>query len=1745
MPKNSTLAHQLCGSALITLVTLVGSNVLGQFDFSASTDIAWNEQDALEGATGGTSLTNLNARIDTALADATDTTLCYVLSGTPTNALTFNSTAASCSASGKSGKRSLSANWLALKSNQHVDYELGAEQLLTITGYESSGVAMSVFNVTLIITDYDERPLLLQQSNQVKTWYWVPDDSDTLLISDLFRDPDGAPVFLDQSDVSTDVWVCDTANGGDFTIDEVPDVPTRNAEPGSPLTFTGGDASADCSVSNLADPTATPAPDPNPGIRGSGGNRVVTTKVTGPILEIKANSLADDTDGDSIVSDRGSGTYAARVYLRAWSGPSDPPLSSTGIAQVNIMVKVGANNLPQFPGGATGFSVTLMEGDDQTEPMTSWVAGDLDVGGATNDSLTFGLSASGSKNVSVAGGSITLIENRGDNPATSVVETDFLLSLALKGSRLNYESGQSPFEIGLFVTDQWSDPVRTPIRVTLIDVNELVVRRPIDDQRLINGLSRDFDLTSHYDDPEDDEITYEAYSNQYTDVVEVDNATDTLTIHGKYAKEGENGESRFTVTLLASDSKGKEAVPLEFDVITRFASKKPSINALENGTLALGANIFEADSAGTVLMPLIEYTDDEPAPFAIFNGEPLFKAIVDPYLQDGEICTKGKSGCEQQSGKVAIVVGNNDLNYEATRYHKLSLALQDAWLPELVSDAVEFQVTVNDSNDAPTVVAGTRIADQMIVAHGSDVYLAGRHFTDEDGDRLIVNATSSRATVVDVSVDDLDQVVLKGLKEGESRITLNAVDPEGATSDNLTFSVKVGPNNAPIADEEAIAAQLPENNVLSLAEFVNIELDGLFADPDSGDMIVSTSVVSSDESVLLAIPTDEGTKSTLVGRRSGTASLTISATDQGGNVTSVENEIIVNAPPEEVTSLDAITLDRTTPVVVDVSDVFTDPDHTIEELEITAEASGDGEDRVTLGVTGTQLTITGIMRASPGEVEILLTATDPYGLTASSTFTATVINIGPSVVMEIEPQELTRIDPFELDLSGVFDDPDGEVSTITVTVADEDVVETSEVDDSMALTVTGLTVGSTSVTLTATDDNDSYTMLEFDVTVVNVAPVVANPISDQTTTRAENITLDISSTFDDPDDANDLLTITVSVQDSMIVDASLDGLTLTLAGLDVGVSNVTLTATGAHDGTVEYVFRMTIENVEPTAIGSIGPIMLEVGGEPTTQAIENLFSDDDPLAFTISIGDTSIASATMSGGSATITPQSRGATTVTVTALDPHGARATISGSVTVSDGQLKAVAVKSLASYGRAMIASVSSSVGARVMNDSRSSDVTLDQWAPVKELDLLTPTNDAHNEMAWNVMNNSNSASATSPSVMHGVDALRSTIGRGFALNLGAANDPSAWSVWGSVDVQSYEGDGYDGMASSVYLGADVSVAECWIIGFAVSGNSGESDYSWGNAIQTMDLSLTTLLPYVSYHPSERTSLWGVAGFGSGELDTTVVGAADDASNLSSQVTLIGGSQQLKSAARFNLALLADAAQASHETDQGSGAADDLSATVNRIRVGLESSFPTETGEDGMLEPFGQVNIRSDGGDGDTGTGIELVGGVRISGNAFSLEANGRTLATHGADKYSKSGFSLMARLNPSADATGISLSIAPRWGADALGNNILWHDTFNFNESQAYGTLAGFGNAGANRSMDAQIAYGLLIAHERYLLTSFVDLNVSDRDRKEILIGASLRQTVLRDANLEINFAFGRIEERSGTSIGKIGLNSTLSF
>ena len=86
-------------------------------------------------------------------------------------------------------------------------------------------------------------------------------------------------------------------------------------------------------------------------------------------------------------------------------------------------------------------------------------------------------------------------------------------------------------------------------------------------------------------------------------------------------------------------------------------------------------------------------------------------------------------------------------------------------------------------------------------------------------------------------------------------------------------------------------------------------------------------------------------------------------------------------------------------------------------------------------------------------------------------------------------------------------------------------------------------------------------------------------------------------------------------------------------------------------------------------------------------------------------------------------------------------------------------------------------------------------------------------------------------------------------------------------------------------------------------------------------------------------------------------------------------------------------------------------------------------EVGESAKLTPGLEFGLRHDGGDAETGTGVEVGGSLRYADAAsgLSVEARGRTLIAHEAAGFGEwGGASASVRLDPGAEGRGLSFSL-----------------------------------------------------------------------------------------------------------------------
>ena len=271
-------------------------------------------------------------------------------------------------------------------------------------------------------------------------------------------------------------------------------------------------------------------------------------------------------------------------------------------------------------------------------------------------------------------------------------------------------------------------------------------------------------------------------------------------------------------------------------------------------------------------------------------------------------------------------------------------------------------------------------------------------------------------------------------------------------------------------------------------------------------------------------------------------------------------------------------------MVLDVSSTFRDPD-TDSPLILLVTSADDTLASAT--IDGTTLIVEG---HAIGTTSITVSASDVDGEVVSDDFWITVNNVVPLVQNSIMNQMTTRIEALTLDISETFIDPDSDSALSFSVTTEDDTIANASVDGTM-LRIEGHSIGTSTITLTATDFDGGKVSHEFMVTVNNEDPVIAFVILNQTTTRIDDLIIDISETFNDPD--NDILTFAFTVADAKFVDAMIYGSTLRIRGLEVGSTTVTLTAMDVHDGTVSHDFMVEVLNTAPTVAMSIRDVSFD------------------------------------------------------------------------------------------------------------------------------------------------------------------------------------------------------------------------------------------------------------------------------------------------------------------------------------------------------------------------------------------------------------------------------------------------------------------------------------------------------------------------------------------------------------------------
>ena len=178
-------------------------------------------------------------------------------------------------------------------------------------------------------------------------------------------------------------------------------------------------------------------------------------------------------------------------------------------------------------------------------------------------------------------------------------------------------------------------------------------------------------------------------------------------------------------------------------------------------------------------------------------------------------------------------------------------------------------------------------------------------------------------------------------------------------------------------------------------------------------------------------------------------------------------------------------------------------------------------------------------------------------------------------------------------------------------------------------------------------------------------------------------------------------------------------------------------------------------------------------------------------------------------------------------------------------------------------------------------------------------------------------------------------------------------------------------------------------------------------------------------------------------------------------------------------------------YEVDDNGDLIAGLSVGTRRVRVSAQGTREYELDGGGRVSPSGELGVRWDGGDGATGAGVELGGGVSWSGTGrVVLEVGGRWLVAHRSD-LEEWGLSGGVRLEPEAGGRGLSLSVAPGWGEAGGGASRLWEEG-----------MAGRGEGAEARSgavVEAELGYGVGAFGGFGVATPYTRLGVAQEERR----------------------------------------------
>ena len=488
-----------------------------------------------------------------------------------------------------------------------------------------------------------------------------------------------------------------------------------------------------------------------------------------------------------------------------------------------------------------------------------------------------------------------------------------------------------------------------------------------------------------------------------------------------------------------------------------------------------------------------------------------------------------------------------------------------------------------------------------------------------------------------------------------------------------------GLNRAP-----TVAAPLSDVSDLEVEATREVSLSGVFADADNDALTINAT--SSDATVATVSVASDYSKLTVTGVAVGAVTITVAADDGSDNDRAID-------------AFDVYVVKKYTSLITQMYDWRNDPNGVNNPSHI------ERWDRALLamGETVSPGSLTPMTAAEAEEmarkyqpsrwnpvVEALReleAASQPQQQQQSPQQQR--VNRAPTVASALsDVSDLEVGATQEVSLSGVFSDADGDTLTINATSSDATVATASVSSDGSGLTLSGVSEGTTTITVTAQDAGGSHVSDAFEVSVVKkYTSLIAQMYDWRNGPEAQQYGKPHTDRWD-----RALLAFGETVADATITPMTADE-AQALADQDWGVRWVHVAAAlkDLESATPQPVQQQQPQqqppqqqvNRAPTVSAAIADVTIVSESGTRTVSLSGVFADADNDALTISAGSSNEAVATVTVASdysaLTVSARARGTATITVTADDGRVGAVSDSFTVTVKAAPTVASAIADL----------------------------------------------------------------------------------------------------------------------------------------------------------------------------------------------------------------------------------------------------------------------------------------------------------------------------------------------------------------------------------------------------------------------------------------------------------------------------------